>query len=247
MIYNEEESVLGVIESIEQCELPARYERRIIALNDGSTDESQKVLEEAAQRYPVHTIHNAERQGMPASFTGVFQYLSTVLEDDDIVFTLEADGTNDIACVPHLVEKIEKGADVVIASRYAPGAVSVGFPPHRLWGSAVINLFLGVLWGIPHVRDHSVLYRVYRGSLLRKYIADEVPFRARKSFAVISEILLHTARYTSKFAEVPLRYDYSLKKGPSKMKLMQTLIEYTRITSPSVIIQRCLNIFGLRK
>ncbi|MDO8518329.1 MAG: glycosyltransferase family 39 protein, partial [bacterium] len=66
--------------------------------------------------------------------------------------------------------------------------------------------------------------------LLRKYIADRVPFRARKSFAVISEILLHVSRYTSQFAEVPLRYDYGLKKGPSKMKLFQTLWEYTRIT-----------------
>ena len=230
MIYNEEESILPVIESIAGCTMPAQYERRIIAINDGSTDASQEVLERAARVYPVHTIHYKERRGMPASFKGAFRYLESVLQDDDIVFTLEADGTNDIACVAPLVAEIEKGADVVIASRYAPGAASIGFPRHRLWGSSLINMFLRVLWDVPNVRDCSVLYRVYRGSLLRRYIADDIPFAARKSFAVIAEILLHVSRYTGKFAEVPLRYDYGLKKGPSKMKLLQTLWEYTRIT-----------------
>ncbi len=230
MIYNEEESILSVIESIAGCMLPAEYERRIIAINDGSTDASQEVLERAARVYPVYTIHYKERRGMPASFKGAFQYLAGMLQDDDIVFTLEADGTNDIECVVALVAEIQKGADVVIASRYAPGAASIGFPPHRLWGSSLINMFLRVLWDVPNVRDCSVLYRVYRGSLLRRYIADDIPFAAHKSFAVIAEILLHVSRYTSKFAEVPLRYDYGLKKGPSKMKLLQTLWEYTRIT-----------------
>ncbi len=230
MIHNEEESVLPVIESINGCELSSHYERHIVAINDGSTDASQAVLEQAAQTYPVHTIHYENRRGMPASFKGAFQYLAALLEDDDIVFTLEADGTNDIKCVPRMMEKIEQGADVVIASRYAQGAVSIGFPRYRLWGSELINMFLRLLWDVPNVRDCSVLYRAYRGSLLRKYIADDIPFAARKSFAVIAEILLHVSRYTSKFAEVPLRYDYGLKKGPSKMKLFQTLWEYTRIT-----------------
>lgn len=230
MIYNEEGSILSVIRSIGDALLPPQYERRIVAINDGSTDASQKVLEQAARTYAVHTIQNEVRQGMPASFTQAFRYLARHLEDDDIVFTLEADGTNDIACVPFMTEKIAQGADVVIASRYAPGAASIGFPRHRLWGSAVVNTFLRWLWDVPNVRDCSVLYRAYRGSLLRRYIVDDIPFAARKSFAVIAEILLHMSRYTSNFAEVPLRYDYSLKKGPSKMKLLRTLWEYTRIT-----------------
>ncbi len=240
MIYNEEESLLPVIESINGCELPPHYERHIVAINDGSTDASQAVLEQAAQTYLVHTIHYEKRQGMPASFKGAFQYLVTLLEDDDIVFTLEADGTNDIRCVPRMMEKIEQGADVVIASRYAPGAVSIGFPRYRLWGSELINMFLRLLWDVPNVRDCSVLYRAYRGSLLRKYIADDIPFVARKSFAVIAEILLHVSRYTAKFAEVPLRYDYGLKKGPSKMRLFQTLWEYTHITPPVLLLKHPL-------
>ncbi len=247
MIHNEEEALLGVITSIATATLPFSYKCQIVAINDGSSDTSQRILETASQTFPVHTIAYKERRGMPASFTGAFHHLSTILTDDDLVFTLEADGTNDSACLLPMIQKIHEGADVVIASRYAPGAVSVGFPQHRLWGSAVVNLFLGLLWGIPRVRDHSVLYRVYRGAPLRAYIADAVPFRARRSFAVISEILLHMSRYTEKFAEVPLRYDYALKRGPSKMNLPQTLFEYTRITPPTVLGQRILRLIGVKK
>jgi dolichol-phosphate mannosyltransferase len=230
MTYNEEDSVLNVVKSIMTADLPQTVER-ILAVNDGSTDRTHKVLEEAAKTYPVFTLNLGTRLGMPLSFKAAFAHLKDYLEDDDLVFTMEADGTNDIKCVPLLAEEIKKGADVVIASRYAPGAKSLGFPWYRLIGSKVINLFLSLMWNIPQVKDYSVLYRVYRGSVLKKYIEeDNEPYRAKKSFAVISEILLRISRYTSKFAEVPLIYDYSLKRGKSKMKLIQTLWEYTRIT-----------------
>lgn len=229
-IFNEEDSVLSVIESIARCPALTPWDVRILAVNDGSNDKSLAVLTEAAKTYPVHTITHQTRQGMPLSFKSAFAYLEPFLEDDDVVFTLEADATNDIACVPHMLQEIDKGMDVVIASRYAPGAVSLGFPWYRLWGSEMINLFLRLLWNVPQVKDYSVLYRAYRGALLRRYFQDKTPFRARKSFAVIAEILLHVSRYTNRFSEVPLRYDYGLKKGKSKMKLLQTLWEYTRIT-----------------
>ena len=230
MVYNEEDSISSVIDSIMGCPLPPQYERRILAVNDGSTDTSQTLLDRAALTAPVHTLFYPTRQGMPESFRGAFKYLEPHLSDDDVVFTMEADATNDIACVTPMVREIQKGADVVIASRYAPGAVSLGFPWYRLWGSNTVNFFLRLLWNVPNVTDCSVLYRAYRGSTLREYITNLPPFRARKSFAVIAEILLQIAKHTSRFAEVPLRYDYNLKKGPSKMKLFQTLWEYTRIT-----------------
>lgn len=230
MIYNEEEVIASVVKSIMSAELSPHVERRILAVNDGSTDGTARVLAELEKSHPVDTISLGTRSGMPQSFRTLFEYLLPILQDDDIVFTLEADGTNDIACVPFMLEEIKKKADVVVASRYAPGATSPGFPVHRLWGSSLINLLLRLSWNIPNIKDYSVLYRAYRGSVLRKYIADLPPFRARKSFAVIAEILLQISQHTSRFSEVPLQYNYGLKKGKSKMKLFETLREYLYIT-----------------
>ena len=230
MIYNEEESVASVVKSIMTSAVSSGYEKRILAVNDGSTDRTAEILEELMMQAPLEVLSFPVRQGMPASFRRAFKYLEPHLQDHDIVFTLESDATNDIHCVAPMIEVLEKGADVVIASRYAKGAASLGFPWYRLWGSYLINLlFLRLLWRLPHVKDYSVLYRVYRGAILKRYIADQVPFFAQKSFAVISEILVHMSWYTNKFAEIPLIYDYNLKKGQSKMKLFQTLGEYLRI------------------
>ncbi|MDO8518273.1 MAG: glycosyltransferase, partial [bacterium] len=160
MIHNEEDAIPSVVQSIMHCDLPPQYERRILAVQDGSVDRSQALLEEAARTAPVHVLAYPTRQGMPKSFRGAFDYLEPYLQDDDLVFTMEADATNDINCVGPMVREIEKGADVVIASRYAPGAVSLGFPWWRLLGSNVINMILRLMWNVPHVTDCSVLYRV---------------------------------------------------------------------------------------
>ena len=128
MIYNEEDAILNVVKSIASADLSPSYERRILAVNDGSTDKSQAALDAAAKIYPVHTLTLAPRLGMPLSFKAAFEHLKGYLEDDDLVFTMEADATNDINCVPLLEEAIRNGADVAIASRYAPGAKSLGFP-----------------------------------------------------------------------------------------------------------------------
>lgn len=230
MIYNEEDAVRSVIDTLSLAAIPEGYERIIIAVNDGSTDGSQRTLEDAARQRPVHILSFKERRGMPGSFKGLFEYLGAVLQDDDIVFTLEADGTNDVACLPFLFTSIRKGADVVVASRYVEGGASIGFPVYRALGSRIVSWLLRLLWRVPNIKDYSVLSRAYRGAVLRSYIADDVPFVSEKSFAVIAEILLHLKRYTRNFAEVPLRYDYGLKKGASKMRLLQTLGEYARIT-----------------
>lgn len=231
MIYNEEGAIPSVIKSICAREIPGGYERRIVAINDGSTDGSQMVLETAARSHPVDIVRFERRTGMPGSFKGLFRYLSDKLQDDDIVFTLEADGTNDVACLPLLFEGIKGGADVVVASRYTRGGASIGFPLYRALGSRVVSRLLRLFWRIPHIRDYTILSRAYRGAALRSYIADDVPFVSAKSFAVIAEILLHLTRYTNNFAEVPLRYDYGLKRGASKMRLLGTLWEYVRITA----------------
>lgn len=229
-IFNEEPAIPSVLASISSCDLPPHYERRILAVNDASTDGSLAALQKATQFYPVEILNYETNQGLPKSFRGAFEYLKPYLEDDDIVFLMEADGTSDIACIPLLTKEIEKGADVSIASRHAPGSASPGFPFYRRWGSAAVNLFLRIMWNVPHVKDYTIFYRAYRGSILRKYLADFPPFVARKSFAVNGEVLLQLSRFTSRFAEVPFIYNYGLKKGKSKMKLFQTLWEYLRIT-----------------
>ena len=47
-----------------------------------------------------------------------------------------------------------------------------------------------------------------------------------KSFAANLEVLLRVLPYSARFSEVPLLYDYGLKKSKSKMNVFKTLREY---------------------
>src|SRR3989338_5165545 len=108
MIHNEEESITDVVRSIMGATLPPHLERRILAINDGSRDGTGRILAELGLSYPVQTISFETRQGMPLSFRAAFEFLLQHLQDEDIVFTMEADATKDIACILPMVEEIDR-------------------------------------------------------------------------------------------------------------------------------------------
>ena len=60
-------------------------------------------------------------------------------------------------------------------------------------------------------------------------------FVTTKSFAANLEVLLRVVPFSTRFSEVPLLYDYGLKKSQSKMNPFKTLREYQ-----SLIVKRLL-------
>lgn len=230
-IFNESPGLRDLIARIGAVQIPAGWRRQIIAVDDGSTDASLSTLQALAPRYPLQILSHMPNQGIPKVFREAFAFLKDRLQDDDVMIFMESDGTGDLSVIPLFLDRLNTGADVVIASRHVRGGAYVRFPQKRRFGSAIVNWFLRVLWRIPGVTDYTIFYRAYRGALLKKYIDDGAPWSARKSFAVNGELLLRLHTYAPRIAEVPLRYDYGLKKGKSKMKLLQTLLEYVRITA----------------
>ncbi|MGC9602321.1 MAG: glycosyltransferase [Minisyncoccia bacterium] len=230
-IYNEEYALPGLLQSLSNVSLPSGTAYSIYAVDDASTDTTPAILERAKTAYPITVLRYEINRGVPATIKDAFAYFARELTDDDVVIFMEADGTSDVSLIPRMLEKIDEGNDMVIASRYTKGAISLGFPWYRLLGSALVNYFLRLVWNVKGVTDYSIFYRAYRASLIKKCFGHGyVPLRAKKSFAVIAESLLFFDVYHPRIAEVPLRYDYRIKKKPSRMKLLPTLFEYMRIT-----------------
>ena len=108
-IYNEAGALPGL-----HAELTAvlaaqgrRYE--IIAVDDGSRDESLAVLKQLAQADPHLTAISLRRNfGQTAAFAAGFNHAR-----GSIVVTLDADGQNDPADIPAILAKLEEGYDIV--------------------------------------------------------------------------------------------------------------------------------------
>lgn len=228
-IYNEEKGLPPLLETLATVPLPNG--RTIVAVNDGSKDRSGEILEDGLKRYPIKLITHSPNRGIPGVYKSAFEYLMTVLQDDDVVILMESDGTSDPALIPSLVKTIESGNDVVIGSRHQPGGEYLNFPWYRKMASSLVNVWLAMSWRLPGVKDYTIFYRAYRGSILKKGFAGGVNFKAAKSFAANGEILLILAPHHPKIAEIPLRYNYGLKGSVSSMPLVKTLTEYVRLTS----------------
>lgn len=228
-IFNEASGLEKLLADLNRRTLPNDWDHRVVAVNDGSTDDSLAILEKNKERYPIDIVSYAPNHGIPTVLKQGFTYLLTRLQADDMVVIMESDGTSDLAVIPDFIQAIEQGADVVIGSRSIRGGAYKNFPLERKLGSIVTNLFLRLKWRLPVVTDYTIFYRAYRGRVLKDYIQAGVSFQSQKSFAANGELLLRLSRYTKNFAEVPLQYDYGLKKGKSKMKLFGTLWEYLKI------------------
>ena len=110
-----------------------RWPYRAVLIDDGSTDATIAEAEAAVARHgraPAADGAPPRREPRPRAArcgpasTGA----SRTATDDDVMVTLDADNTHPPALIPALVEQVEAGADIAIASRYEPGAVVTGVP-----------------------------------------------------------------------------------------------------------------------
>ncbi|HCN43395.1 undecaprenyl-phosphate 4-deoxy-4-formamido-L-arabinose transferase [Proteus vulgaris] len=109
-VYNEEESLPQLLErTIKSCkQLEQEYE--LILVDDGSSDNSAKMLEEAAtieENHVIAIILNRNYGQHSAIMAGFNQ------ADGDLVITLDADLQNPPEEIPRLVTTAEEGYDVV--------------------------------------------------------------------------------------------------------------------------------------
>ena len=87
-------------------------------VDDGSTDSTWKLIEEAAEKYPetdagVKLGHNAGHQN--ALLAG----LEAVVDSCDITVTIDADLQDDIEAIPEMVREYLKGSEIVYGVRRA--------------------------------------------------------------------------------------------------------------------------------
>jgi len=221
--YDEEKDLPGLLERIEEA-FGARRDYRVLVVDDGSTDATARIVREAAARMPAMLIQHPTNLGLGAAIrTG----LRAACDRDGVVVTLDADNSQDPMLIPRMIATIEAGYDVVIASRFLPGAAEVGVPLHRRILSHAASGAIRALVRYPGARDYTCGFRAYRVTTLRRLIqAYGDDFVRENGFACMLELLLNLRRIRARVAEVPLVLRYDLKAGPSKMRILRTATRY---------------------
>jgi dolichol-phosphate mannosyltransferase len=238
--YNEEAGLKNLLDDIEtSCHtIPTQ----IIIVNDASTDQTQEVAEKYSRVYTnVHVLLHEQNKGLGGALMTGFQHVfevRTKLEvssfkenggdlSEDVILTMDADNTHPADRIPYMLKEIYSGADLVIASRYAPGGEQYGLNRLRRtlsWGAGKVMSFF---FPVPGLKDYSCGYRAYRASTLeRVYRSYGEQLIENRSFAAMVELLIKVIGFCNEVREIPFSLHYERKRGKSKMKIWATMLGY---------------------
>lgn len=194
-------------------------------VDDGSSDGTA----ELAASLGAEVRRHPQNQGLAAALRTLFLW---ALEDppaDALLATMDADATMSPAQIPTMARlSILEDLDVVVASRYQPGAVVRGVPPHRLLFSWGARALFSLLKPVPGLSDYTSGFRLYRVEALKVLHREYPPLFDSLGFAAQTEMALRLARLGMRFGEVPIELDYS-RRGCSRMHLGPALREYLRL------------------
>jgi len=187
-VYNEEDSILLILDRLHSLTLIDELEKEIIIVNDGCTDTSEEKILDFVARHPNANINyhvHEKNAGKGAALqTGFAQATGeiTIIQDADLEYDPDE--------YEILLRPILSGqADVVYGSRF------MGGKPHRIlffWHS-IGNKFLTMLSNMftnLNLTDMETCYKMFRTDLIHDMKLKE------KRFGVEPEI-------TAKFARIP--------------------------------------------
>lgn len=192
----------------------------VVVVDDGSADATGEAAR-AVEGLDVEVLVHEVNRGLGAAMRTGIEHVLAQAGDRDLLVSMDADHTHPPELVPGMVARARAGADLVIASRYQPGARVEGLDVPRRAVSWLASWLLRV-W-FPGARDYTCGYRCYRVALLRwgatRYGR---AFLNQRGFSVMVDLLLKLRRKARRIEEVPLVLRYDRKQSTSKMKLVST-------------------------
>jgi dolichol-phosphate mannosyltransferase len=210
---NESGTIGTIIESLE--ELGDLYHIRIIVVDDGSTDGTVEIVQEASGKHGNLTlIERGQRLGLG---TAIRDGLRATLDQEpapDFVVTMDADLSHDPGELPSLVEACEEES-LVVGSRYAEGGEIHGWGLHRKLMSRGANSLARVFTNVP-TRDCTSGFRCYGAELVREVLPD----LDSVGFDIQIEILSKAAQSGFSIVEEPITFR-ERTEGKSKLRLRE--------------------------
>lgn len=232
--YNERENIPNLLADLGPVarELGAR----VIFVDDGSTDGTAEAIEAHSDSVHLAIVRHEVNRGLGTAINSGLRAALGESQDGDAIVTLEADNTSDLSDLPRMLECFHQGADVVLASVYAPGGRILGVAPWRLAASKSVSNLFRYTGGLREIHTLSSLYRVYRAGTLRRASETYGYLLVREpGFAANVELLLKLYNAGATVVEVPTINDWSRRLGASKMNLRPTLLAYGRLMAAHLV------------
>jgi len=215
-VYNEAPFISTVIEKVKSVKLPDNIIQEIIVINDASTDDTGKILEQYNSDSAIKIFHQEKNMGKSSAVR-----LGIEMSTGDIILIQDADLEYDPDDYPKLIEPIiTHKSPVVYGSRFKGIIKRMRFI-NRI-ANIVSNITLNLLYNT-EISDVNTGYKVFRRDVLSdiKLIS--------KNFTFEAEITAKLLNRGYSIYEVPIGYTARSKKEGKKMGWLKALQMYCGI------------------
>lgn len=223
--FNEEENIGELLSQIQYAlEDDSKTDYKVFVVNDGSRDNTASIVNARSATMPIELITHEVNQGLGATIRDGLYAAVKDSSPRDIIITMDADATHNPGLILRLMRMVIEGHDVVIASRFQPGARVIGLVWYRKLLSILASIVFRITYPIRGVKDYTCGYRAFRADVL-KTAMDEYgdKFVDQDGFQCLVDILLKLRRRKLLFGETPLILRYDQKGGMSKMNVGRTI------------------------
>ena len=228
-IYNEKDSILKLYKGLYKTLSGMNLKYEVLLIDDGSTDGTfNELIKINSKNKSFKIISFRKNFGQTSAISAGFDFA-----EGKVIITLDADLQNDPRDIPLLLEKLNKGFDIVSGWRVnrKDRAVTSRFP------SVIANKIISKLTGV-YLHDYGCTLKAYRREVI-------------KNIDLYGEMHRYIPAIASwmgvRVTEIPVRH-HSRKYGRSKYGVSRTIKVILDIITLKFLLsysQRPIQIFGV--
>lgn len=196
--YNERENVAEFLSRVHDAVPTAD----IFVVDDSSPDGTGELVAEIAER--DNRVNLITRKGERGYAAASREGLSVIAAKSyDAIVTMDCDLSHDPRIITVMLDRLIKGANIVIGSRYVPGGGVRDWSLFRRLLSRWGNRYTALMLGIP-VHDCTSGFRTYQTDVIK---SGEISATVSDGYAFLSETLMRLqASGKWSIVEVPILY-----------------------------------------
>lgn len=211
-VFNEEKTILDVLEKVMSADT-GNIQKQVIVVDDGSTDKTPFLLEEAKRKWEnVFILRHPHNKGKASALKTGFSYA-----DGDIIIIQDADCEYDPSDYKKLISPIIKDeTDIVFGTRFFSGKPE-GMPAIRYLSNRFLTLLCCLLYNIK-ISDMETGYKVFSKKVLKEMDIVSDGFDFEPEFTILA------AKRGFRIKEVGIRYNPRTVKEGKKIRFRDGII-----------------------
>ena len=225
--YNEHDNLRHAVARIREVADGHDLQLHTLIVDDDSPDGTGELADHLAAEYPdVEVLHRTGKEGLGKAYLAGFRHALDA--GADLLFEMDADLSHDASYLPHFVALVDKGADVVLGSRYVRGGGVENWTLSRKAISRGGCLYAQTVLGLPY-RDLTGGFKCFRRTVLETIDLDAI---GTKGYGFQIEMTYRAHKLGFNIVELPIIF-VDRKVGESKM-------------SNDIFVEALVNVWRLR-